>query len=66
MYLETNIRSFQGKKTGIEIEIMPYFFQKSKQNKVMALYIRDNGIRRLGLARREFSYDMHIPERRSI
>jgi hypothetical protein len=31
----------------------------------MASFIRDNGIRRLGLDRREFSYDMHIPERRS-
>jgi hypothetical protein len=44
---------------------MSYFYQKSKQNEVMALFVRDNGIRRLGFARREFSYDMHIPERRS-
>jgi hypothetical protein len=45
---------------------MAYSFQKSKQNKVIALFVGDNGIRRLGLARREFSYDMHIPERRSV
>jgi len=44
---------------------MPYFFQKSKQNKVMASFIRDNGISRSGLGRRQFSYDKHIPERRS-
>jgi hypothetical protein len=65
MYLETNIRSFQGKKKQGQQQIMPYFFQKTKQNKVMASFIRDNGIRRLGLDRREFSYDEHIPERRS-
>jgi len=44
---------------------MAYFFQKSKQNKVMALFVRDNGIRRSGLARRQLSYDEQIPERRS-
>lgn len=44
---------------------MAYIYQKPKQNEVMALFVRDIGIRRLGLARREFSYDMHIPERRS-
>jgi hypothetical protein len=44
---------------------MAYFYQKSKLNEVMALFFRDNGIRRSGLARREFSYDEHIPERRS-
>ncbi len=31
----------------------------------MAEYIRDNGGRRLGIDRRQFSYDLHIPERRS-
>jgi hypothetical protein len=31
----------------------------------MAEYIRDNGGRRLGIDRRQFSYDVHIPERRS-
>jgi hypothetical protein len=44
---------------------MAYLLQKSKQNEVMALFVRDNGIRRSGLARREFSYDIYIPERRS-
>ena len=37
----------------------------SVENKVMASFIRDNGGTRLGLDRRQFSYDKHIPERRS-
>jgi hypothetical protein len=32
----------------------------------MTEYIRDNGGRRLGIDRRQFSYDEHIPERRSL
>jgi hypothetical protein len=55
------IRSFQGKNTG---SAMACFYKKSKQNEVVLLFVRNNGIRRLGLARREFSYDEHIPERR--
>jgi len=35
------------------------------ENEVMAPFIRDNGGERLGLDQRQFSYDRHIPERRS-
>jgi DNA-binding XRE family transcriptional regulator len=35
------------------------------ENAVMASFIRDNGGVRSGLDRRQFSYDRHIPERRS-
>ncbi|MGB2927322.1 MAG: helix-turn-helix transcriptional regulator [Desulfobacterales bacterium] len=35
------------------------------ENDVMASFIRDNGGKRLGLDRRQFSYDKHIPECRS-
>ena len=35
------------------------------KTEVMASSIRDNGGKRLGLDRRQFSYDMHIPECRS-
>jgi hypothetical protein len=31
----------------------------------MALFIKDNGGRRLGVDRRQFSYNSHIPERKS-
>jgi hypothetical protein len=31
----------------------------------VAVFQSDNGGRRLGLERREFSYDIHLPERRS-
>ena len=31
-----------------------------------AVFQSDNGGRRLGLERREFSYDIHLPEKRSI
>jgi hypothetical protein len=34
-------------------------------NELMASLIRDNGGVRLGLERRQFSYDKYIPERRS-
>ena len=37
----------------------------SDENEVMASFIRNNGGKRLGLERREYSYDKHIPERRS-
>jgi DNA-binding XRE family transcriptional regulator len=37
----------------------------SGENKVITSFLRDNGSRRLGLDRRQFSYDKHIPERRS-
>ena len=37
----------------------------SEENEVMASFISDNGGMRLGLDRRQFSYDKHIPERRS-
>jgi hypothetical protein len=37
----------------------------SDENEVMASLIRDNGGVRSGLERRQFSYDKHIPERRS-
>jgi DNA-binding XRE family transcriptional regulator len=37
----------------------------SDENEVMASLIRDNGGVRLGLDRRQYSYDKHIPERRS-
>ena len=40
-------------------------FINSDENEVMASFIRDNGGERLGLDRRQFSYDRHIPERRS-
>ena len=32
----------------------------------MALFIKDNSGRRLGVDRRQFSYNLHIPERRSV
>ena len=35
------------------------------ENEVIASFIRDNGCERLELNRRQFSYDRHIPERRS-
>ena len=35
------------------------------ENEVMASFIRDSGSVRLGLDRRQYSYDKHIPERRS-
>ena len=35
------------------------------ENEFMPSFIRDNGGERLGLDRREFFYDWHIPERRS-
>ena len=31
----------------------------------MALFTKNNGDRRLGIDRRQFSYNLHIPERRS-
>ncbi len=31
----------------------------------MALFIKDNGGRRLGIDQRQYSYTIHIPERRS-
>jgi hypothetical protein len=31
----------------------------------MRYKLSDNGVRRLGKERRQFSYDQHIPERRS-
>ena len=37
----------------------------SDENEVMASFIRDNGGERLGLDRRQFAYDRHIPERRA-
>ena len=37
----------------------------SDEKEVMASFIRDNGGVRSGLERRQFSYDKHIPERRS-
>ena len=40
-------------------------FINSDENEVMASFISDNGGMRLGLDRRQFSYDKHIPERRS-
>ena len=40
-------------------------YKISDENEVMTLFTRDNGGKRSGLGRRQFSYDMHIPERRS-
>jgi len=37
----------------------------SEETEVMASFIKDNEDKRLGLDRRQFSYDKHIPERRS-
>lgn len=37
----------------------------SDETKVTGAFIKDNGDNRLGLDRRQFSYDQHIPERRS-
>jgi DNA-binding XRE family transcriptional regulator len=37
----------------------------SDENEVMASFIIDNRTVRLGLDQRQFSYDRHIPERRS-
>ena len=39
--------------------------QVSGENSDVAVFQSDNGGRRLGLERREFSYDTHVPERRS-
>jgi hypothetical protein len=38
---------------------------KSDETEVMASFIKNNGDKRLGLDRRQYSYDKHIPERRS-
>jgi DNA-binding XRE family transcriptional regulator len=45
--------------------IRPFGYINSDENQVMASFIRDNGGVRSGLERRQFSYDKHIPERRS-
>jgi hypothetical protein len=37
----------------------------SDETEVLMSLIKDNGDRRLGLVRRGYSYDKHIPERRS-
>ena len=37
----------------------------SDETEVMVSFIKDNGDKRLGLDRRQYSYDKHIPERRS-
>ena len=37
----------------------------SDETEFMASFIKDNEDTRLGLDRRQFSYDKHIPERRS-
>jgi len=37
----------------------------SDESEAMAQFIKYNKDKRLGLDRREFSYDKHIPERRS-
>jgi DNA-binding XRE family transcriptional regulator len=37
----------------------------SDENEVVASFIRNNGGKRLGLDRRQYSYDKHIPESRS-
>ena len=39
--------------------------KNSDENKVITSFLRDNGGKRLGLDQRQFSYDKHIPERRS-
>ncbi|MGD9334333.1 MAG: hypothetical protein PVJ50_05015 [Desulfobacterales bacterium] len=46
--------------------ISPLRSINSDENQVMASFIRDSGGVRLGLERRQFSYDKHIPERRSV
>ena len=46
--------------------ISPFGYIISDENQVMASFIRDNGGLRSGLERRQFSYDKHIPERRSV
>ncbi len=40
-------------------------YKNSDEIEIMASFIRDNGGKRLGLDRRQFSYDKHIPECRS-
>jgi DNA-binding XRE family transcriptional regulator len=39
--------------------------KNSEENKVITSFLKDNGGKRLGLDQRQFSYDKHIPERRS-
>jgi transcriptional regulator with XRE-family HTH domain len=39
--------------------------KNSDENKVITSLLRDNGDKRFGLDQRQFSYDKHIPERRS-
>jgi len=39
--------------------------EAAKENKLVASFITDNGGKCLGLDRHQFSYDKHIPERRS-
>jgi len=39
-------------------------FINSDENEVVASFIRNNGGKRLGLDRRQYSYDKHIPESR--
>jgi hypothetical protein len=53
-------------KTVTRTEDSPLRFISSDENQVMASFIRDSGGVRLGLERRQFSYDKHIPERRSV
>jgi DNA-binding XRE family transcriptional regulator len=40
-------------------------YKISDETEIISLFIRDKGGKRLGLDRRQFSYDKHIPERRS-
>ncbi|MBW2603874.1 MAG: helix-turn-helix transcriptional regulator [Deltaproteobacteria bacterium] len=45
--------------------ILALGYKISDETEVISLFIRDNGCKRLGLDRRQFSYDKYIPERRS-
>lgn len=48
---------------------LAFGYKNPNKNKVfgedIALFVKDNKGRRLGIERRQFSYDMHIPEHRS-
>ena len=47
------------------MRVIPYIAPKGFENIIMSRLVFDNGGRRAGIDRRQFSYAIHIPERRS-
>lgn len=54
---ETAVQDLVGQEASVKRDV--------EEDSHMAVFQGDNGGRRLGLERREFSYDIHLPERRS-